>query len=169
MAKKRVGRPSKLTKTVKDRIIEGVELGMPLERAANMAGVSGRTLANWRERGEKVAKTIEEAGPEGVEVDPEDYKYFQFFLAYEKANAEAMAGHLINLENHARTDPKISMWILERRFSADFRPPAERKELTGADGKDVGLSVGVWRDLTAERREKAAGIYEDFDDVETED
>ncbi len=118
---KRKGRPSKLTDGVQKTIVEGVEIGMPYKWAALRADIAIRTFENWMNRGEELIKQIE-VKKETVELPEEDYRYLRFVRAVEKANADCMAGHLINVENHSAQDPTQSHWILERRFREDFTP-----------------------------------------------
>lgn len=124
----RKGRPSKLTKAVRETIVEGIELGMTHKHAAQRARVGYSTMRLWLTLGEAVRERIDNAGEEGVEITLADKRYLDFLAAVEEANAEAMAYHLINLEKHSTNDPKVSMWILERRFPETFGPPMQKHQ-----------------------------------------
>jgi phage FluMu gp28-like protein len=117
-----------LTPKVLELIIEGVELAMPYEAAARRAGINEKTFYNWKNRGEEIRDLIESAGPEGVELEEEEYRYFQFIQALDEANAQAMAAHLINLENHsAEIRPSPNGYWSGGSASPSPRRPSARK------------------------------------------
>jgi transposase len=54
----RTGRPSKLTDTIKRRILEVISVGGTITLASKYAGVSRQTIHDWIARGEKQKKGI---------------------------------------------------------------------------------------------------------------
>lgn len=127
--------------------MEGLEVGMTFDGAAVRAGVSNRTRINWYNRGAEVYEMVQDAGDEGMELDPEDDRYLQFFLAHDKAVADGQFSHWVNLENHAPNDPSISQWILQNRHGIT---PTQRHEITGRDGGAV--QVEDVSQMTADER-----------------
>jgi len=47
-----MGRPTKLTPKVQERIVQGIRLGMPYEHAARYGGIDKTTFYRWLEKGE---------------------------------------------------------------------------------------------------------------------
>ena len=89
------GQPSKLDDAADD-LIEAAESGMSLEGCARSAGISSRTLLNWRTRGEEAD-------------DPSD-PYFQFFRRFAQARAR---GERELVESVSENDPEF---ILKTSF-----------------------------------------------------
>lgn len=134
MTRRRIGRPSKLTKKVVDTLLEGLEVGMTFEGAATRAGISESTRLNWYNKGRDIAEKIE-AVSEDVELTIEEAQLLDFFRKHDQAVANGQFFHWANLENHAPQEPSISQWILQNRHG--IRPPAQRVEMTGADGGPI--------------------------------
>jgi len=139
------GRPTKLTPKVHKIIMEGLEVGMTYDGAATRAGITERTRQNWYNRGEDVYYRLEAAGDEEVDLSPDDTLYLRFFLGHNEAVAQGQFSHWVNLENHAPNRPDISQWILQNRHG--IRPPAQRHEITGADGGAIEVN-----ELSADER-----------------
>lgn len=74
-----------------------IELGVPLESAAILAGYEF----------------------EQIEVLEKDGQ-IQRMIAI--ANAEAISRHLANVSAHSDMNPRMSLWLLERRFPEHFSP-----------------------------------------------
>ena len=68
-----MGRPTKLDERTKNLILIGIRLGLTYDDAAQAAGISYRTFANWMQKGREAKSG----------------KFFQFFHALKRANAEA--------------------------------------------------------------------------------
>jgi len=96
---KPIGRKSKFTGPVKDRIIEALRAGTTYEIAAQFAGISRSTLYEWIKKGEQ-----EETGP-----------YRTFSDNIKKAEAEGAVVHLGTIAQASAKDWKAAAWILERR------------------------------------------------------
>jgi len=152
---KRIGRPTKLTAKVQKILLEGLEVGMTFDGAATRAGITERTRQNWWNRGEEVYHMLEEAGEDGVELGQEDDIYLRFFLAHNEAVAKGQFAHWVNLENHMPNDPKVSMWVLERRYGIGM---VQRHEITGAEGG--AIEVKSTGDSDDERAARILAILE---------
>jgi len=83
-------RPSKLTPTLHDAIVNAVQAGVPLVTAGQYVGVRERTLHEWIARGE------------GRHVRGSTSACAQFALAVEKARAADEVRRLVRLEQAAR-------------------------------------------------------------------
>lgn len=73
-----MGRPSKLNPTATKAILKAVAKGLPRKTAAQLAGITDRTLYLWSQAGRKA-----KSGP-----------YFRFFQALKKADAKAIEFHV---------------------------------------------------------------------------
>ena len=91
-----MGRRSKLTPEVQEKICEYVRLGATYEVAARAAGIDESTFYRWKALGEKARSG----------------KYREFFKALRRAEAEGETHHL---EVIASEGPTGSKWILARR------------------------------------------------------
>lgn len=97
-------------------ICRNIANGNTLENSAKMAGISYNTLVRWR------------------------HLSVSFRDAVAKAEAEAEGLHVGNIvragvEGHWQA----SAWWLERRRHSEWRKPAERQEISGAEGGPIVL------------------------------
>lgn len=114
-----VGRPSKCTPEVIDRIAELVRGGMFLEPAARKCGVSASVLYQWKTKG-----AAERKG-----------RHRDFLEAM--AEAEADGEHML-LERALIETPRAALEILQRRYRDRW---AERREITGAGGDPLNTPL----------------------------
>jgi hypothetical protein len=84
---------------VVDKIVESLELGLPLRYACLANGVRPDTFLGWQERRPELEQTVAEA------------------------KARFVQAHLHNIKNHARGQWTASAWILERCQSEEFAKP----------------------------------------------
>ena len=96
-----MGRRSKLTPEVKEKICGYVRQGLSFEAAARLAGISESTFYRWRHWGENARSGI----------------FREFWEELKKAEVEAEAA----LVNYIRTEAQsgtwqAAAWILERRY-----------------------------------------------------
>ena len=101
-----------------------IEIGVPLESAAILAGYDFDEI-----------EALEES------------KEIQHMVAL--ADAQQMSRHLTNVAMHSETQPRMSTWLLERRFPDHFSPTSKIKELD-----DVPRSVilrGVSPDANSDK------------------
>lgn len=114
-----MGRPSKRTPTVEERIVEAIKQGMTYKLAAQYGGISYETLRNWLKQGE-----------DGNE------EYAAFFQAVQRAEAE---GVLANLQfiNKAM-DWRARAWVLEHRHADEYGSRNSLK-ITGDDDAPIAV------------------------------
>jgi transposase-like protein len=113
----RMGRPTKLTADLKERLIGALRSGAPNETAAGFAGIAESTFYAWLARAQEDLK----ANPE-IATD-----YTEFQEAVEKAQAEAELEKLLIINAAAKGKPttegapgtagqwQAAAWFLERR------------------------------------------------------
>jgi transposase len=80
-----MARPSKLTPELQKRICENISLGLTYRLAAELAGVTYKTLNEWNQKGQ-----TEKSG-----------KYYQFAQHIKKCNAEGARKLLERLNDSA--------------------------------------------------------------------
>lgn len=143
--KKKMGRPTKLTPEVGERILVAVRAGNYWETAAAFAGISKVTFYGWLKRGHQAKRGI----------------YHDFLNALEKAAAEAEVRDVTRVDQAGDTDWKAAAWRLERRNAAHWGRK-DRMEVSGAENGapvKVEAKVEVPGDGSAETG-RIAGIIE---------
>ncbi len=128
------GRPISLTPEVHRRIVAALRLGLSRSAAAGVGGIAARTMREWLARGEK--------GEEPFDA---------FLEAVEVAEGKAQARITGGLIKAAVADPRVAMWLLERRY------PAEWARRT-VEVQDVSISSGM---VSAEQLQEAAARLEE--------
>jgi transposase len=140
-----MGRPTKLTPEVQDKIVAALRAGNYQETAAMYAGVEARTFYRWMERGES----------DGTE----DEIYRQFRQAVEKAKADAEVRDIALIDKAAHDGSwQAAAWKLERKFPHKWGR-VNRTEISGPEGKPVEVRTSVEAIL------EALGV----DDADTQD
>lgn len=99
--KAKVGRPTKLTKEIADKIVKYVKAGNYVETAAAAAGISKNTLYEWLKRGAQ---------------SETDNIFTEFQDAVEQAMALSEIDLLNKLKKHDADSAQPIEWRLERRF-----------------------------------------------------
>jgi hypothetical protein len=141
-----MARPTKLTSEIQQKIGDGVSLGLTYALAAEAAGITYQTFNQWMQRGKNSTSG----------------EYFNFYQHVTKQNADAAKELLERLNLAAKAgDTRICLWILERRFSADFGRRVDRKINSVSDNKNENVEIIV-KETNAIRRE----ILAKFDRVE---
>lgn len=102
-----VGRPKgiydKFTPKVREAFLEGIELGLSQEKAANLAGVSYEAILSWRQLGEK-----EDALP----------KFRKFLTDYKKAKDQFIENNLKIIRTASKGKNKtVEIRTLQRKNS----------------------------------------------------
>ena len=121
------GRPTKFRAEYKEKILQGIRLGLEPSRACVLAGLTFETLNLWR------AKALNDKLPE----------YITFFEEIEKAKVEHEAIHLRNIHEAASGGTwTASAWTLERMFPDKYSLKT-RTEITGKDGGPVQQEIKV--------------------------
>lgn len=119
-----MGRPSKLTPEIQEKIVQAIRAGNYIETAAAYAGIDKTTLYDWLKRGAR-AKTG---------------KYREFSNAVEKALAEAEVRDVAIIAKAAEKHWQAAAWRLERKHWQRWGRK-ERHEVTGEGGGAVILRV----------------------------
>ena len=123
-----MARPTKLTGEVKQKIGDGVSLGLTYALAASAAGVTYQTFNLWMQRGQ-----TDKSG-----------KYFDFYQHIEQCNADAAKVLLERINEAAKSgNTQMCTWILERRFSEDFGRRVFRKTNIVAENMSQTVIVDV--------------------------
>ncbi len=104
MKAKQLGRPSKFTPEVRQKILWALRLGNYRRPAAEYAGISERTLGDWLMRGRDA-----ESGP-----------YADFYAEVLEAERAAEVRALGVIQQAAKRDWKAAAWFLERKHPERF-------------------------------------------------
>jgi hypothetical protein len=102
----KVGRPSKLTATVKARLIDAIKRGASTEVACSAAGVGYSTVRDWIVIGE---------GRHATKKPTREFKEFSEDVT--RAIADSEMALITKVQQGAGQDWRAAAWILERRFS----------------------------------------------------
>ena len=98
-------------------------------------------IAEVRRLNKSRPKDEQEPLPERYKPDLTVYKdeelYFQFFRDLQEAKGTGAITHLNHLNNLAPTDPKVSMWILSKRFPESFGERPTQVQHSGPDGGPI--------------------------------
>lgn len=98
-------------------------------------------IAEVRRLNKTRPKNEQEPLPERYKPDMTVYKeeetYLQFFRELQEAKGTGAITHLNHLNNLAPTDPKVSMWILAKRFPDAFGERPSQVQHSGPDGGPI--------------------------------
>lgn len=171
LAKKKAGRPSKLTDDRYKIIIDNLTLGMPATKVVNLAGVAYSTFRLWVHTGEEIAEKLQQNPALESELNENEQLLLDFSQAVKEAEARGMRNNLALIQKAARGDPEndikpqwqAAAWLLERQYPEYFA----KKTGVEADIQHSGnISVSINIEEVAERTEKAIGAGDtDGDDV----
>lgn len=148
------GRPTLLTPSVQETIVNAVRIGAYLDDAASLAGISRGTLFRWLADG----RDASERADAGEELDDRSLLYRDFCDAVEKARADAMLRNIGIIQTAAQNGTwQAAAWYLERTNPKKWGRH-DTVELTGADGGAIQVEVSAKDTLRAkfEAAEKAA-------------
>lgn len=129
-----MGRPSKLTKNVREHLVEAVEAGNYVETAVRACGIGTSTYYRWMETGEADA------------AHDKSTIYRELWEAVKKAEAEAEAKALKQIRSAASDSWQAAAWYLERKFPARWGRK-ERIEHTGKDGEAISVAHDFDREV----------------------
>jgi hypothetical protein len=150
-----MGRPTKLTPEVQDKIVAAIRAGNYQETAASYAGISEKTFYEWMNR--------------GLSDDPSESHFGEFREAVEKAKAAAEVRDVILIDKAAQDGSwQAAAWKLERKFPNKWGR-VQRTEITGADGGAIKVEMLAKETLRGkfEAAERAALEIIDADVIET--
>ena len=123
--KSKVGRPTKLTPEVTERILSAIRAGNYLDTSAAHAGIHRDTLHAWLR--------------DGANNKSPDLR--QFSDAVQKAIGDAESMHVARIAAATQKHWQAAAWWLERRYP-DRWGQKLRQEVTGADGGPVKVTFG---------------------------
>lgn len=118
-----IGRPTKLTPEVQERICNAIRVGATYELAAQFGGISYETFRAWQR-----------AADEG------DSAYSGFSEAVKLAEAEGAMRWLALIDAAAAESWQAAAWKLERRYPADYG----RNDKLRVEAKGDGPLVLKW-------------------------
>lgn len=120
-----MGRPTKLTQEVHDKIVTAIRAGNYIETAAAYGGIAKQTLYDWLKRGE---------------ADPGS-AYGKFLDAVERAKADAEVRDLYLIDQAAQDGSwQAAAWKLERKFPQKWGR-VNRTEISGPEGAPLVVEV----------------------------
>lgn len=135
MPQRKVGRPTKLTPEVQDKIVSAIRVGNYIDVAAQYAGIHKDTLYHWMQ----LAHDEDANGP-----------HRQFSDAIKAALAQSEVEGVARITSAARENWQAMAWRLERRFPdrwgrndrvrVDANVRLETKDDLLAEGTALGLT-----------------------------
>lgn len=99
--------------------LKAVRKGHSTTMAAQAAGVSRRTLYDWRYKAEEIRRLQEEA-PEELPLTPYDSDYLWFLREWEKAELKRKEELLKRIEDAGEDKWQANAWLLERLHPEEF-------------------------------------------------
>lgn len=132
-----IGRPSRFTQELQDKIVAGVRMGLAMCVASELAGVPERTFRDWMAWGR-----------DGRE------PYATFAHAVEKGIAESEAQLLSTIKDASKKEWTAAAWIMERRFPERW---ARREALKIGLDKEAAVQAGQAIALLREKLRRMTG------------
>lgn len=121
---KKIGRRTKLTKAIKEKLLSNIKMGLPIKESCSLAGIVRQTYYNWIEKAEKGNR-----------------EFLDFLDTLEAAEAEAQAILVQKLNNDG--NPTSWQFILERRWSDNWgRKDKLKTEISGGD-KPISINQNL--------------------------
>lgn len=157
-----VGRPTKLTPDVHERIVAAVRAGNYWHVAAEYAGVGERTLAEWRARGAEIDEDVQRISDAGGEVWLSDWEIAVWNLHCDlmKADAEMEVRIVTQWANQVGDDWRAGKELLARRHPDRWRERTSM-ELGGIpDGIPIGLEGNVEHTLDVVTPERTRNVLD---------
>ena len=109
---KKMGRKSKLTTELTQKIVEAIKMGCTFKLACQYAGIDTSTFYLWMQSGRE--------GKDKTKID--------FFNSIKKAEAECAFSTLKKINEASTEDWRAGAWLLERRHQYIKNPPADKEE-----------------------------------------
>lgn len=117
-----MGRPSKLTDEVQQRIIDGIRLGVHLDVAAAYGGIHYATFRQWMTKGEGQSQG----------------RYREFYEAVTQAERQLEMELVGRVVLASKTDWRAAVELLKRRHTERW---GNSTKLTGFDGGPVQIQT----------------------------
>lgn len=134
MAKRRTGRPCKLTPKLRESICSALRAGNYIETAAIINGVNKTSLYAWLKKGGEERRRLE--GGRNRKPTKKAKPYLDFLNAVEKAQGQAEARDVALIGQAAVSQWQAAAWRLERKFPSRWGRRAS-VEHTGKDGGPI--------------------------------
>lgn len=132
-----IGRPSRFTQELQDKIVAGVRMGLTKCVASELAGVPVGTFKDW------MAWGLDGREP-----------YAAFSAAIQKAVAESEAMLLSTIKDASKKEWTAAAWIMERRFPERW---ARREALKIGLDKEAAVQAGQAIALLREKLRRMTG------------
>ena len=124
-----MGRPTKLTPEVQDKIVNALRAGNYQETAAKYAGISDKTFYEWMRRGESD--------------DPKEAIFVEFRQAVEKAKSDAEVRDVALIDKAASDGTwQAAAWKLERKYPHRWGR-VNRTEISGPEGQPIKVETDI--------------------------
>ena len=128
-----VGRPTKCTPEMIDRICEFLADGINIVTTCGLVGIDESTFSRWRNRGEQA---IKKHGDDPDDIPDGEVVFCRFCKRIKRARAKAKATSLKAIRDAGdKGSWKAHAWFLERSFSKEFSKKSEVDITT--DGKSL--------------------------------
>lgn len=95
-------------------------MGATFELAAKYAGITYASFNNYRKRGEAELERRKGGAKSGTAQWRKEQPFVEFFLATQKAEADAAVKWLAKIEQAAATHWQAAAWKLERRYPNQY-------------------------------------------------
>jgi hypothetical protein len=131
---KSVGRPTKITKEIQDKIIMLIKAGNYMETAASYVGLAQSTIRDWMRRGSREEERLnkdQDARPIKSETP-----FMEFSVAIRKAQADAEIRDVNTIGRASLLSWQAAAWRLERKYP-DRWGKRESHEISGPGGSPV--------------------------------
>lgn len=133
------GQPTKLDAERTKKLTDALKVGMYMETAAAVSGITAATVYNWKAKGKRAQEL---ADLENREMTPTERKYFEFFEAVEIAEAAAEAAAIATVKQNIQAgDTKSAQWFLQHRYPTRWGR-ADRMTIEGGD-RPIEVSVSI--------------------------
>lgn len=122
--------------------LKAISLGHTTKMAAQAAGVSRRTLYEWRYKGEAI-RQLKEDSPEELPLTPYDQDYLWFLKAWEKAEYKRKEALLKAIDDAGKTSWQAKAWLAERLYPDEFSKTRKIEVGTAVEGNKEAWSIMI--------------------------
>ena len=134
-----MGRPTKLTDEIQQKILQALAAGNYQDTAAAYAGISTSTFYNWLERG-KTERVRISAGEKPKKTEE---PYVEFVDAIESARAQAEVRSVALIQKAANDGTwQAAAWYLERSHPQRWGR-LNRTEISGPEGGPIETKIDI--------------------------
>lgn len=148
-----MARPTKCTPAVIKKFCDARGIGSPLKLCAKYAGITYETFDDWR----TIAKEEEKRIAEGGEPDESKRGFLHFLHALSDIEAQTAITWQQVVFSASEIQPDWAYKMLQHWYQDDYKPPAQRNELTGKDGADLPAANPVVIYIPDNNRDKKEG------------